>query len=344
MSLVPGLQAAIVDLDGTLVDTLGDFTIALNTTLAELSLPPLDAPRIALMVGKGSEHLIRSALAAAGGAPAQYDAAWGAYQRHYDAVNGRHSDVYAGAEEGLRVLRREGLRLACVTNKPYSFTEPLLAKTGLAQYFELVYGGDAFPLRKPDPFPLLKVADAFGLEPSAMAALGDSISSGFNSCGWYVSCASRSWSAGDHAAVDSHYTRLLRLGPGLKGHNRNFAVPGSTSTDLMGQVRQAIEAKADYVTVLIGAQDACKRTEREMTSVSVYRSRIDAALAALAPAASAMLASRWPRGAPAPMVLSLAVWCSTSALSSAPTMTSVTLSHIQVRKPMSAPREPYVLS
>lgn len=130
--------------------------------------------------------------------------------------------------------------------------------------------------------------------PHVMAALGDSISSGFNSCGWYVSCASRSWSAGDHAAVDSHYTRLLRLGPGLKGHNRNFAVPGSTSADLMGQVRQAIEAKADYVTVLIGAQDACKRTEREMTSVSVYRSRIDAALAALragVPQARVFLAS-----------------------------------------------------
>ncbi|WP_049576476.1 GDSL-type esterase/lipase family protein [Nonomuraea sp. SBT364] len=117
--------------------------------------------------------------------------------------------------------------------------------------------------------------------PQVMAALGDSISSGFNSCGWYVSCPSRSWSAGDNAAVDSHYTRMLRLGPPLKGHNRNFAVPGSTSADLMGQVRQAVEAKAGYVTVLIGAQDACKRTESEMTPVAVYRSRIDAALAAL---------------------------------------------------------------
>jgi phosphoglycolate phosphatase len=72
------------------------------------------------------------------------------------------------------MLKTAGLRLACVTNKPYSFTEPLLAKTGLAQYFELVYGGDAFALRKPDPYPLLKVAEHFRLDPAAMVALGDS--------------------------------------------------------------------------------------------------------------------------------------------------------------------------
>ena len=144
MPLAPGLQAAIVDLDGTLVDTLGDFTVALNATLSELSLPPLDASRIELMVGKGSEHLIRSALAEVGGSPALYDAAWDAYQRHYLAVNGKHSDVYAGVEEGLRVLRREGLRLACVTNKPTRFAVELLERKGLAGAFEAVFGGDAF--------------------------------------------------------------------------------------------------------------------------------------------------------------------------------------------------------
>jgi lysophospholipase L1-like esterase len=117
--------------------------------------------------------------------------------------------------------------------------------------------------------------------PRVMAALGDSISSGFNSCGWYVSCPSRSWSTGDHTGVGSHYTRLQRLGPSLKGNNHNFAVPGSTSADLMGQVRRAIAAKADYVTVLIGAQDACKPTEAEMTPVAVYPARVEAALAAL---------------------------------------------------------------
>jgi len=114
--------------------------------------------------------------------------------------------------------------------------------------------------------------------PEVMAALGDSISSGFNACGWYVSCTSRSWSVGDRAEVGSHYTRLLRLEPSIKGNNRTFAVPGATSANLLGQVRQAVAAKAGYVTLLIGAQDACRRTEEEMTPVTVYRRRLDEAL------------------------------------------------------------------
>ncbi|RSN02654.1 GDSL family lipase [Nonomuraea sp. WAC 01424] len=115
--------------------------------------------------------------------------------------------------------------------------------------------------------------------PETMATLGDSISTGFNSCGWYVSCEARSWSAGDNAQVASHYLRLHDLSGTLQ--RDNFAVPGATSADLAGQVDRAIAAKADYVTILIGAQDACRRTEREMTPVALYRQRLDAALSAL---------------------------------------------------------------
>ncbi|MGN9840253.1 GDSL-type esterase/lipase family protein [Nonomuraea sp. H19] len=117
--------------------------------------------------------------------------------------------------------------------------------------------------------------------PEIMAALGDSITTGFNACGWYVSCVSRSWSAGDHQEVTSHYLRLQRLSGTLHKHNLNFAAPGSTSADLLGQVRQAVAAKADYVTILVGAQDACTRTEQAMTPVQTYRRRMDAALAEL---------------------------------------------------------------
>ncbi|MFG1703160.1 SGNH/GDSL hydrolase family protein [Nonomuraea sp. M3C6] len=117
--------------------------------------------------------------------------------------------------------------------------------------------------------------------PEIMAALGDSISTGFNACGWYVSCTSRSWSAGDNKQVTSHYLRLSTLSGTLQKHNLNFAVPGSTSADLLGQVKKAIEAKAGYVTILVGAQDACVRTEQAMTSVQTYRQRLDAALAEL---------------------------------------------------------------
>lgn len=119
--------------------------------------------------------------------------------------------------------------------------------------------------------------------PRVLAALGDSISAGFNACGWYVPCTSRSWSSGDGSEVNSHYLRLLALAPGLKGHNLNFAVPGATSADLPEQARRAADGGADYVTILVGAQDVCTESPEVMTPVDTYRRRIDEALDVLRP-------------------------------------------------------------
>ncbi|GLV50150.1 lipoprotein [Thermobispora bispora] len=130
---------------------------------------------------------------------------------------------------------------------------------------------------------LLAPAAAAPDVPTVMAALGDSISAGVNACGWFVPCTSRSWSTGGHASVKSHYARLLRLSPRLRGHNLNFAVPGATSADLPRQARKAAERGADYVTILIGAQDACRSSPDRMTPVATYRSRIDEALRVLKP-------------------------------------------------------------
>jgi phosphoglycolate phosphatase len=168
------LAAAIVDLDGTLVDTLGDFAAALNGMLSDLSLPRIEALAIEAMVGRGSEHLIRSVLAHVGADDALYDDAWRAYQRHYLAINGRHSEVYPGAVEGLRALKDAGLRLACLTNKPGDFARPLLEAKGLAKYFEQVFGGDAFERKKPDPLPLVKTCAALGSAPAQTMMIGDS--------------------------------------------------------------------------------------------------------------------------------------------------------------------------
>jgi phosphoglycolate phosphatase len=168
------LQAAIVDLDGTLIDTLGDFTVALNGALAELSLPALQRMAIERMVGKGSEHLIRSALQATGAEPSAYEAAWASYQRHYDACNGRHAQVYPGACEGLEQMRSMGWRLACVTNKPGRFARDLLAVKGLLAFFDKVFGGDAFERQKPDPLPLVMACRALSSEPVRTLMVGDS--------------------------------------------------------------------------------------------------------------------------------------------------------------------------
>jgi phosphoglycolate phosphatase len=74
----------------------------------------------------------------------------------------------------LRALKTLGLRLACVTNKPVAFTTPLLEQKGLAPWFELVYGGDSLPKKKPDPLPLLQVCRDFRLDPAEVVAIGDS--------------------------------------------------------------------------------------------------------------------------------------------------------------------------
>ena len=167
-------DAAIIDLDGTMVDTLGDFHAALNLMLVDLDLPPVDKAPIGLLVGKGSEHLIRSVLAHVGASAGRYDAAWDRYQHHYLAINGRHSDVYAGVAQGLAALRAAGLRLACLTNKPAGFAQPLLQAKGLDGYFELVFGGDAFERKKPDPLPLIKTCEALGTLPARTLMVGDS--------------------------------------------------------------------------------------------------------------------------------------------------------------------------
>ena len=171
---LPPLAAAIVDLDGTMIDTLGDFVVALNCMLDDLRLPGIDRAAIGRMIGKGSEHLVRSALAHSGGAPQLYPAAWDAYQHHYLAINGQHADVYPGVVEGLTLLKSCGLKLACLTNKPTNFALPLLAAKGLDGFFSVVFGGDAFERKKPDPLPLRKTCEALPSLPAQTLMIGDS--------------------------------------------------------------------------------------------------------------------------------------------------------------------------
>lgn len=171
------VKAAIIDLDGTMLDTMPDFHVALNGMRADLGLASITAARIAPMIGKGSENLIRSVLALdydAATVDQRFDAAMASYQRHYLAINGQHSVLFDGVIDGLQAMRANGLRLACVTNKPIAFTTPLLAQKGLAAYFDVVYGGDSLAQKKPHPLPLLQVCRDFDLAPSTVVAIGDS--------------------------------------------------------------------------------------------------------------------------------------------------------------------------
>ncbi len=170
-----GLEAVVLDLDGTLVDTLGDFVAALDLTLAAFDLPRVEREFVARTVGKGSEHLIRSVLTHAGGdADALFEPAWARYQHHYADLNGTHATVYPGVPEGLAMLASRGLRLACLTNKPGAFARALLERKGLAPWFATVFGGDAFERKKPDPLPLVRTCEALRCAPARALMIGDS--------------------------------------------------------------------------------------------------------------------------------------------------------------------------
>ncbi len=170
------IDAVMVDLDGTMVNTLGDFAEALNRMLADLKLSAIAPQVIENMVGKGSEHLIRSVLVHVGAqdVEALYPQAWQRYEHHYLAINGQFADVYPGVYEGLQALKSMGLRMACLTNKPLSFAKPLLAAKGLDGFFDCVFGGDSFARKKPDPMPLIETCKALGSAPARTLMVGDS--------------------------------------------------------------------------------------------------------------------------------------------------------------------------
>jgi phosphoglycolate phosphatase len=93
----------------------------------------------------------------------------------YAEVNGRHTTMYPQVREGLDALQAAGFKLACVTNKSERYTLPLLAQTKLEAYFSLVVAGDTLPKKKPDPLPLLHVAQEFGVATSELLMIGDSL-------------------------------------------------------------------------------------------------------------------------------------------------------------------------
>jgi lysophospholipase L1-like esterase len=123
----------------------------------------------------------------------------------------------------------------------------------------------------PDPTRTRVVA---GL-PSSMAAIGDSITVGYGSCFALSDCPRNSWATGDGILVDSHYQRILDGNPAIKGHARNFATSGATAAGLASQASRAAATHPGYLTVMIGANDACRST---MTATSTFATQIRTAL------------------------------------------------------------------
>ena len=202
------VSAVMVDLDGTLADTVPDLAAAANLMLRELGRPTLDQGLIRDFVGKGIAMLVERVLAGSlegGAAREDLARALPVFERCYAGVNGRYTTIYPGVKDGLGALRAAQIPLGCVTNKAARFTLPLLAQLGLAPYFEQVVAGDTLPQRKPDPEPLLHACRGFGIAPREMLMIGDSMNDALaaRAAGCPVFCVTYGYNEGrDVRALD----------------------------------------------------------------------------------------------------------------------------------------------
>jgi len=229
----PGL--VLIDLDGTLVDSVPDLAHCVDAMMRRLGRRPWGERAVRNWVGNGVDRLVRRALTGtldAEPSDEDYQRAYPLFLELYAENTCERSLLYPGVEDALRLLSERGYRLGCVTNKAARFTEPLLADLGIGGVFELIISGDTLPEKKPSPLPLLYAAEWFGVEPADALMVGDSISDvkAARAAGFPIVCMSYGYNhgedirrAGPDAVIDS-LTELAGLlaasaarSPGLAG-------------------------------------------------------------------------------------------------------------------------------
>lgn len=195
-------ELVLIDLDGTLVDSVPDLAFCVDTMMQEIGLPAHGEDKVREWVGNGVERLVRRALTGQlDGEPADdlFDKAYPVFLTLYQDNTSKRSRVYPGVKAGLDWLKQQGFKLGCVTNKAEQFTLPLLKNMGLDSYFNIVISGDTLARKKPDPMPLLHAAEFFSVQPDKSMLLGDSISDvrAARAAGFSVICVSYGYNHGD---------------------------------------------------------------------------------------------------------------------------------------------------
>jgi phosphoglycolate phosphatase len=223
------LTAVLFDLDGTLLDTVADITLALNRTLKEHGSSPLPQEQVRRMIGRGSPILIERALAWAGLSVEKTEqiAMVERFFHYYGELEEANEDSarpYPGAAEALRALHGAGLRTAVVTNKQHRFAAALFKRLGLAGQVDVLIGGDTCERRKPDPQPLLFACQSLAAKPSESLMVGDSVNDvqAARAAGIPVVCVSYGYNEGrDPSTLDcdqlldslAELPALLHIGP-----------------------------------------------------------------------------------------------------------------------------------
>jgi phosphoglycolate phosphatase len=194
-------EMILIDVDGTLVDSVPDLAYCVNEMMKQLGMPTYSEASVREWVGNGVERLTRRALIGKlDGEPdeALFQKAYPIFLDLYAENTSKRSVLYPGVKEGLAYLKATGYKLGCVTNKVAQFTEPLLKDLGIYQEFAIVISGDTLPVKKPDPGPLLHAAKHFGVSPARSTMIGDSVSDvkAARAAGFQIICMSYGYNHG----------------------------------------------------------------------------------------------------------------------------------------------------
>jgi len=171
------IRAVALDLDGTLVDTMGEIVDAVNDVMCHWSLPSLNRQTVQSNTGRGSRHLLEAAISIGRRKPIERHLlaeAVALFQRSYAQRLGSTAQLYPGVEDGLSWLVECGFPLACTTNKISSHAEPLLARLRLRHWFKVLVCADTAGARKPDPTMLYLAAAHLRQPVTTLAVIGDS--------------------------------------------------------------------------------------------------------------------------------------------------------------------------
>ena len=195
-------EMVLIDVDGTLVDSVPDLAWCVDAMMRELGMPERGEAIVRHWVGNGVERLVKRALInKLDGEPdeALYNKALPIFQALYSENTSKRSCLYDGVTEALEFLKSTDVKIGCVTNKASQFTLPILRDLGIADYFEIVICGDMVERKKPDPMSLLMAAEQLQVSPGASMMLGDSMSDvkAARAAGFQIICMSYGYNHGE---------------------------------------------------------------------------------------------------------------------------------------------------
>jgi len=201
-------ELILIDLDGTLVDTVPDLAKAADAMMVDLGLAPRGETAVRAWIGNGVPKLVKRALTnSLDGEPDPdlFARAEAVFLKHYAADVCTLSRPYSGVMEGLEWMAEAGYTVGCITNKPEQFTTPILDTLDMTRRFSVIVCGDTLPVKKPDPGQLFYAAEQLGMLPDHCLMVGDSQNDvqAARAAGFMVACVPYGYNHGE----DIHLSR-----------------------------------------------------------------------------------------------------------------------------------------